>query len=230
MCGRVFMRTSVKALVAAFPFASSCELEDSTAGPRFNGAPGQYYPIIIKEHDVPGGMFVSARWGFIPRWMKDPKGGPKPINAMAETVAEKAMFRFAYRARRALMPIDGFYEWKAIVGSNAKQPYAIGMADGSPFAVAALYEEWRDPAIGETVRTFAVLTCRANTLISEIHQRMPVIIAPENYHRWLDIDVADPHDLLAPYPAQLMTVWPISRRVNSPHNNDQGLLDPLQED
>lgn len=226
MCGRVFIKDSASALIANFAFAKPPgpnELGEDR--PRYNGAPGQWYPIIIREEDQPGAVFTMARWGLIPRWMKDPKGGHKPINAMSETVGEKPMFRSAYKSRRALLPIDGFFEWKAIKGEKAKQPYAIAMKDGSPFALAALYEDWRTPETGENIRTFTVLTCPPNELVGEIHNRMPVILHPNDYQRWIDCIEPDPRDLLVPFPSELMTTWPISRRVNSPANDDADVLD-----
>jgi putative SOS response-associated peptidase YedK len=105
-------------------------------------------------------------------------GGRKPINAKCETVATLPTFRDAYRLRRCILPVDGFYEWKAIKGQRAKQPYAIAMKDGSPFGIAGLWENWKDPASGEWIRTFAVITTDANELVAEIHDRMPTILAP----------------------------------------------------
>jgi putative SOS response-associated peptidase YedK len=106
--------------------------------------------------------------------------------------------------------VDGFYEWKAIRGQRAKQPYAIAMKDGSPFGIAGLWENWNDPASGEWIRTFAVITAAANELVAEIHDRMLAIPAPEDYTRWLS-DESDPRDLLRPFPASLMRMWPFLR-------------------
>jgi putative SOS response-associated peptidase YedK len=114
--------------------------------------------------------------------------------------------------------VDGFYEWKAIKGQRAKQPYAIAMKDGSPFGIAGIWENWKDPASGEWIKTFAVITTDANELVAEIHDRMPVIITPEAYTRWLS-DEPDPRDLMRVFPAGLMRIWPISTRVNKPEND-----------
>lgn len=228
MCGRIYVKTSVEGLLENFAFARP-HADDGLDGlyPRFNGAPGLEYPIIVPEPDYPGGMFMAARWGLIPGWVKEANPKLKPINATAERVASAPMFRAAYRARRALLPIDGFFEWRAIMGAKGKQPYAIAMKDGKPFALAAIWESWRNPEMGDTVKTFAVITCPANEMMCEIHDRMPVIIAPENYVRWLSTIEPDPRDLLVPYPAELMTMWPISTRVNSPRNDDRDLLTPV---
>lgn len=229
MCGRVYVKTSAAGLLENFAFARRQEgdgLDDLR--PRFNGAPSLDYPIIVPEPDHPGGMFMRAQWGLIPGWVKEAKPKLKPINATAERVASAPMFRAAYRSRRALMPIDGYFEWKAIVGAKAKQPYAIAMKDGKPFALAAIWEQWRNPESGDIVKTFAVITCPANDMMTEIHNRMPVIIPPENYKRWLSTVEPDPRDLLVPFPSELMTMWPISTRVNTPRNDDPDILTPVQ--
>ena len=134
------------------------------------------------------------RWGLIPHFCEDPKGGRKPINAKCETVGTLPTFRDAYRRRRCIVPIDGFFEWKAIKG-KAKQPYAIAMKDGYPFGLGGIWENWKDPASGEWVRTFAIITTNANELVAEIHNRMPLILALADYARRLS-DEPDPRDLL----------------------------------
>jgi putative SOS response-associated peptidase YedK len=116
----------------------------------------------------------------------------------------------------------GFFEWRAVEGARAKQPYAI--EDGSPFGLAGLWENWRDPNTGEWERTFAIITVPSNELVGQIHDRMPAILEPRSYHRWLGPE-PDPHDLLITYPSEPMTMWPISTRVNKPENDDPSLLD-----
>ena len=136
-------------------------------------------------------------------------------------------FRDAYRLRRCILPVDGFYEWKAIKRQRAKQPYAIAMKDGSPFGIAGIWENWKDPASGEWIRTFAIITTEANELVAEIHDRMPAILSPKGYTRWVS-EEADPHDLLHPFPADLMRTWPISTRVNKPENDDPSIIEPIE--
>jgi putative SOS response-associated peptidase YedK len=169
----------------------------------------------------------SAHWGLIPYWCKDAGGGRKPINAKGETVASLPSFREAYRRRRCVLPIDNFFEWKAIKGERAKQPFAIGMKSGKPFALAGIWGNWQKPGSDEWVRSFAIITTTANELVSDIHERMPVIIPPESYDRWLSSVEPDPRDLLVAFPATLMTMWPISTRVNKPDNDDPAILDAL---
>jgi putative SOS response-associated peptidase YedK len=122
------------------------------------------------------------QWGLLPNRCKDPMA-VRPINATAETVATKPYFREAYRRRRCIVPVDGFFEWMAVKGSKVKQPYAIAMKDRSSFGIAGVWENWRDPASGEWVRTFAIITVPANSLVSRIHDRMPVILAPDEFDR-----------------------------------------------
>jgi putative SOS response-associated peptidase YedK len=169
----------------------------------------------------------ALRWGLIPYWSKDPSGGRKPINAKAETLRTLPSFSEAYRKRRCIVPVDGFFEWKAIKGKKAKQPFAIAMKDGSPFGIAGLWENWKDLKTGEWIRTFVIITTDANTLVADIHDRMPVILAPSDYTRWLG-DEPDPHDLIRPFPSEAMRMWPISTRVNKPENDDATILDPVE--
>jgi len=126
----------------------------------------------------------------------------------------------------SIVPVDGFFEWKAIKGERAKQPYAIAMKEGSPFGIAGLWENWKDPASGEWIRTFAIITTDANDLVADIHNRMPVILSPSDYNKWLS-EEEDPSDLLRPFPSDNMRVWPISTRVNKRENDDPSILDPI---
>ena len=168
------------------------------------------------------------RWGLIPNWTKDVSPKLKPINATAERVATAPMFREAYARRRCIVPVDNFFEWKAVKGAKAKQPYAIALKSGKPFGIAGIWESWKHPKSGEIIRTFCIITTTANELVADIHDRMPVILPPEAYDRWLANIEPDPRDLLAPFPAELMTMWPISTRVNKPDNDDPGILDPVR--
>jgi putative SOS response-associated peptidase YedK len=127
----------------------------------------------------------------------------------------------AYARRRCLLPIDNFFEWKAIKGQKAKQPYAIAMKSGEPFALAAIWERPATPGSDEWLRTFCILTTNA------IHDRMSAIIPREAYDRWLANIEPDPRDILLPYRSELMTMWPISTRVNKPENNDASILEPV---
>jgi putative SOS response-associated peptidase YedK len=191
-------------------------------------SPGQEH-WVIRQHPKTGERTLDRLWwGLIPYWCKDRDGGRKPINAKAETVASLPSFRDPYRRRRCLLPIDNFFEWKAIKGAKAKQPYAIALKSGEPFALAGIWENWQRPDTEGWVRTFAIITCAANEMMAEIHDRMPVILPPHAYDRWLSSIEPDPRDLLVPFPAELMAMWPISTRVNKPANNDATILERVE--
>lgn len=197
---------------------------DFDFAPRFNIAPSQVLPIVTRNAEGYR-TFISARWGLIPSWVKDPAELNQPINAKVETAAVKPMFRHAFCKSRVLVPADAFYEWKEVGGK--KQPYLIRMRDKSPFGMAGLLEHWQGP--DGDVKTFAILTTAPNALMANIHNRMPAIIAPEQYDVWLDTDMADVEALLGmlgPYPERLMEAYPVSRKVNSPANDGPDLITP----
>ena len=195
--------------------------------PRWNGAPSQEFLVIRRNRKTGELSLDPLRWGLIPYFCGDPKGGRKPINAKCETVRTLPTFRDAYRRRRCILPVDGFFEWKAIKGAKAKQPCAIVTKDGYPFGLGGIWENWKDPSSGEWIRTFAIITTDANQLVAEIHDRMPLILAPADYIRWLS-DEPDPHELMRPFPAAPMRMWPISTRVNKPENDDPSILVPIE--
>jgi putative SOS response-associated peptidase YedK len=219
MCGRVIQTSNPEAIRKLFDAIAPAP----NARPRYNGAPSHDLMVLRRNPETGERTLHLLRWGLIPSWVKDAKGGRRPINARAETIASLPMFKAAYAKRRCLLPIDGYFEWRAIKGSKTKQPYALAMKDRSPFAVAGIWENWTQPDTGEAVRTFAVITCEPNDLVNQIHDRMPVIISPAEYDRWLGTET-DPRDLMKPFPSKLMTMWPVSTRVNSPRNDDEGIL------
>jgi len=167
------------------------------------------------------------RWGLIPRWVKDPTRGSQPINAKAETAAEKPMFRDAFRRRRCLIPADGFYEWKQEGGR--KQPVYICTKDRQPFAFAGLWEHWEEQE-GQFIESCTILTTEPNDLLAQVHSRMPVILDQNDYDLWLDPDVQEVSrlkPLLRPYPPEQMTFYPVNLRVNNPRNDDWLCVEPL---
>jgi putative SOS response-associated peptidase YedK len=137
--------------------------------------------------------------------------------ARPPTVARLPTFRHAFERQRCILPVDDFFEWKAIKGQKASHPFAIAMRDGSPFGIAGLWDMWKDPTSGEWVCTFAIITVLANELVGAIHDRMPAILHREDYDRWLGPE-PDPREALRPFPFELLRMWPISTRVNSPMN------------
>jgi len=226
MCGRITQKSPPSQLGLNIVDLVEDEVD---APPRYNGAPGQQH-WVIRQHPETGKRVLSRlTWGLIPHWIKDSTPKLKPVNATAERVASAPMFRSAYAKRRCIVPIDNFFEWKAIKGSKAKQPYAIGLKSGEPFGIAGIWESWKHPATGIIHRTFCVITTTANELVSDIHDRMPVILPPKAYERWLSTVEPDPRDLLVPFPSEQMKIWPISTKVNKPENNDPDILQPSDD-
>lgn len=190
--------------------------------PRYNISPSQAVPVVRQMPDGDN-VTVLAEWGLIPSWVKKPEEMSHPINAKAETVAIKPMFRNAFKSGRVLVPASAFYEWQKVV--KGKQPWLVRMRDGEPFAFGGLIESWIGPEGDRT--TFTILTTAANALMKPIHDRMPVIIKPEGYETWLDPKFRDVNILMGlalPYPDKDMEAWPVSTRVNSPANDDVELI------
>jgi putative SOS response-associated peptidase YedK len=169
------------------------------------------------------------RWWLVPYWAKDIKIGFSTINAQAETVDTKPVFRDAFKRRRCLVPVDNFYEWQAIC-LKEKQPYAIALADRGIMALAGLWETWRSPA-QETVRSFTIVTTTPNELCAKLHNEMPVVLKPDAWPAWLGEEPADAQQLkalLVPYPSAEMVCWPVSARVGNVKNNDPSLIEPVE--
>jgi putative SOS response-associated peptidase YedK len=196
--------------------------------PRYNIAPGS--PVLVCRADSTGARRLAMlHWGLIPSWSKDRKIAYRMINARAETVAEKPAFRAAFKHRRCLIPADGFYEWTAT--PSGKQPYFVSRADQSPIAFAGLWEHWTDQDTGEHVQSCTIIVTEANALVRAIHDRMPVILQPEDYGLWLDPRVtarAPLEPLLRPLDPELMSMHPVDRRVNRPQQDDPGLIEPIE--
>lgn len=192
---------------------------------RYNIAPTQLAPVI--RADAPGSREIAIlRWGLVPSWAKEIGVGNRMINARSEGVETKPAFRAAVAERRCIIPATGFFEWQGAPGR--KQPYAITVADRPLFGFAGLWERWV-PRGGDPVETFTIMTVDANPAVAEVHDRMPVILPPEAYDRWLSPVEPDPRDLLVSYPDAPMTAWPVSSRVNSVANDDASLLERATE-
>jgi len=220
MCGRYAITTAPEAIRRLFQVPGPTP----NFAPHYNAAPGQELPVI-RLHPESGDRVLGAlRWGLIPYWSKDAKIGWKCINARGETVKSTPAFRDAYKRRRCIVPADAFFEWKA--NGKAKQPYVIAMRDRQPFAFAGLWENWKDPATQEWVRTYTILTTRPNEVVAPLHDRMPLILHARDYDQWLDKNY-DPADLIRPFPDDGMVTWPVSARVNKPENDDATILDRL---
>ena len=221
MCGRFTLTVDPAELKEAFGGA----IFPSKFAPRFNIAPSQPLLAIPNDGANTADFFI---WGLIPMWAKDPSIGNRLINARGETVAEKPSFRGSFKYKRCLILADGFYEWKANPGKKTKTPYFIYMKDRKPFAFAGLWDSWEGPD-GSNIKTCTIITTEPNDLMEPIHNRMPVILHPRDYAKWLDISPQTPDNLLPlikPFQADAMTAHPVSTLVNKPSNDSPELVVP----
>ncbi len=211
MCGRY--RLSRRKQIVTEYFDVPEDDEDWT--PRYNIAPTQPVPVIRKTPNQLREM-VFLRWGLIPSWATEPSIGAKTINARAETVSTTASFRDAFRSQRCLIPADGFYEWQR--NGKTRQPYCFEVNEGQLFAFAGLWDRWIDPQ-GRAVESCTILTTAPNKMLSDLHDRMPVILPLEKYDAWLNVpgDLSRALDLLIPFPGA-MRRYPVSTRVNQAQN------------
>jgi len=188
--------------------------------PRYNVAPTQDVAVVRLEDEKR--RLAMLHWGLIPFWAKDEKIGYRTINARCEGIESKPAFREAFKKRRCLIPADGFYEWTGPKGD--RHPYRITMKEGGVFAFAGLWERWEKGP--EPVESFTIITCPANDLIERLHNRMPVILSPDDYGRWLDAN--DGLELLKPYPADAMDAYPVRKAVGNVKNQGPELIEPLE--
>lgn len=231
MCGRFTSRTEPADIAAHFDVD---EVVVDDLGSRYNVAPTD--PVYAVAGSLDGTRRLGGfRWGLVPFWADDLRIGARMVNARAETLLAKPAFRRPLARRRCIVPADGFYEWEATPGSKRKQPWHIGRADGDLLAFAGLWDSWRpvmDSDDGRVV-SCAIVTTTANERIGRLHDRMPVVLPPSAWDRWLD-----PHDedvdalvsLLVPAPAELFELVPVSTRVNDVRNDGPDLLDPVEVD
>lgn len=223
MCGRFTLQLPPEFLAEIFG------LTEVPAYPaRYNIAPTQKIPTIRTDADYRN-RFDLLSWGLIPSWAKDKSQASHMINARSETIAEKPAFKQAFKHRRCLIPSSGFYEWFAV--GKEKHPLFIHLKNDLPMVFAGIWEHWKSPE-GENIETCSILTTASNKLIEPIHDRMPVILHPQEFDLWLDRDLTE-HEklkqLFQPYPADLMDMYQVSTMVNSPRNDSPELIKPLTE-
>ncbi len=215
MCGRFTLTVSPEELQAAFPNFSI----PGDIPPSYNIAPNQPIPVIPNDGKKTLDFYL---WGLIPSWTKpDQIGKYNLINARSETAAEKASFKNSVRRRRCLILADGFFEWSKSTPGGSKTPYYFTRKDHLPFAFAGLWEDWISPE-GDSLKSACILTTSPNQTVKAIHNRMPVILNPADYHTWLDPREGKPEEflhLLVSYPDELLEARPVSTYVNSPKNN-----------
>jgi putative SOS response-associated peptidase YedK len=228
VCGRFVSSSPPDELARYFDVA---QVAEQVLEPSYNVAPTSDVYVVVET----GGIrrLDTFHWGLIPFWAKDMKIGNRMINARAETIAEKNAYKKAFASRRCIIPIDGFYEWKKVPGQKRKQPVYISRQDGEPIALAGLWELWKPPDTKDDestwVRSCTILTGTPNELVAEVHDRMPIMLPPSAWDGWLDRENADIDTLgklLVPAPAKLLTLHPVSTRVNNVRENDPGLLEP----
>lgn len=221
MCGRFSLAANPEELARQFAF----DWGDLDFVPNFNAAPTQDVLAVVDRDGRRMAQYM--RWGLIPHWARDASFGSRLINARAETVAEKPSFRQAFRRRRCLILADGFYEWQRV--GRRKRPMRIVMQSGLPFALAGLWEVWKDPE-GQLIKSCTIITTEANPLLRPIHDRMPVILPQTRAALWLDSDIQDSgllRDCLQPLASEQMATYEVAPLVNSPANNGPALIVPV---
>jgi len=221
MCGRY-------SLICTDDLGNRFRVYEPTLGrrSRFNVAPSQTMPVVVQREQA---ELVPMEWGLVPHWIRDPATARRPINARAETLTERPMFRGLLQHNRCLVPASGFYEWKR--DGSRKVPYYFRLKDADLFAFAGLYEVWHDTD-GSALSTYTLITTTANEVVAPLHDRMPVILRREDEERWIAGGPPAPEELrslLGAYPASGMEAYPVSPRVNSPASDDPSLIAPLEE-
>jgi putative SOS response-associated peptidase YedK len=221
MCGRYTLKTPGEAIAKLFSLGEVPDLE-----PRYNIAPSQWIACVRRPRRSQR-EFCVLRWGLVPFWAKDKSIGSRLINARSETASGKPAFRAAMRYRRCLLPADGFYEWQE--SQQGKQPVYLQVGEGDLFALAGLWESW-ESSQGEVLDTALVLTTRPNERVGRFHDRMPVIVEPEDYDRWLDPQLQDPGelaDVFEPLDSDRMKAYSVSKKVNRPSHDAPDCIEPL---
>lgn len=223
MCGRFALTDDEAALMAFLGFGEGGFSEGVVAVPRYNIAPTQ--PIAIVRVEGGRRQFTFARWGLVPAWVEDPGAFSLLINARADGLLEKPAFKNAMRYRRCLVPASGFYEWQT--RGRSKQPYWIHNSGGGPMAFAGLWETWAG-GDGAEIDSACIITVDANATVRPIHDRMPAIVAPADFDRWLTSpDPDEAATLLRPAPDDLLQAIQVSSRVNRADDDDPGLIAPV---
>lgn len=220
MCGR-YALTNPDHIVRLFGLDLVAGIE-----PRYNVAPTQIVPVLRLTR-VGERKLEMLKWGLVPYWADDPAIGNRLINARSETAADKPAFRAAMGRRHCLVPASGFFEWKKMDGGG-RQPHHICRADGGPMVFAGLWESWREKGRqgAPALRSFTILTTEANELVASLHDRMPVIVSEPDFDRWLEA-TGTLGEILGPFPSDELHMWPVSRLVNKPENDDPRCVEPF---
>jgi putative SOS response-associated peptidase YedK len=221
MCGRVRLAADHSEIKIDLGLA---EILRDTYEPRWNVPPTSTLPVVTSANGIR--RLEPMRWGLIPAWAKDTKMAFSTFNARADGIDTKPAFRGAWKAgRRCLVVIDGFYEWR----KSDKQPFSVSLGNRAPMLLAGLWEDWRTPT-GEKIRSCTIVTTDADELLAQIHDRMPVIVAPDDWAKWLGEEPAGSDELkalLRPYPADRLLMWPVDRKVGNVRNESADLADAI---
>ena len=227
MCGRLSVAIRATDLAHAFPDASGRDALDALDLPRYNVGPTQAVPAVVAGDDGP--RWATLAWWLTPRWAKEQTRRYATFNARAENVADKPAFRASFRDRRCLVVATSFFEWQRRGtggGGGEKQPYAIGLADRSPLALAGVWDRWTDRDTGEIVESCAVVTTEPNLLMAPIHNRMPVVVAPGEHDVWLYGSTDDARHVMRPYDPGRMRAWPVDAAVADVRTNSPECIAP----
>jgi putative SOS response-associated peptidase YedK len=254
MCGRYGRRADKQRIAEWMQAHDTGVFDDSYFAPSYNVAPQSWQPVVRLGAETGERELTVMRWGLVPGWSKDGKAGYSTINARAETITTSPAYREAIKRRRCLVPADWFYEWQKL-DAKTKQPYAIALKDGDLFAFAGLWETWRDKATGQgatgqgatgkgakgqtatgqsatslALETYTIITTDPNELTERFHDRMPVILKPSDYQRWLEPGEPShlPVDLLRPFPADEMKAWKVGPDVGNVRNNRPELVEQIE--
>lgn len=222
MCGRFAQQRPASELAEIF----AAEPLVDEPGPRFNVAPTDEALVIVQRDERRA--ITAYRWGLIPHWADTAKVGSRMFNARAETLTASPAFRDSLRRKRCVVPVEAFYEWRR--EGTVRQPYTIASADGLPLALAGLWDGWRDPATETVRRTFTIVTTTPNETMEPIHNRMPAILADDEWATWLNPRLTDPGELLAILDARRepeLVIRPVSRLVNDVRNDGPELVVPI---
>lgn len=221
MCGRLAVTVPTDAMVRLF---SAVPANDLPEVPNFNVCPTT--DIHVVRYEEGERRLGAMRWGFLPSWYKTPNDGPLLINARAETIAEKPAFRAAVRARRCLIPASGFYEWSKDAEGN-RLPWYFSRDDGAPLAFAGIWQDW--VAGEQSARTCAIVTCKANSAMSSVHHRMPVVLEQSDWAKWLGEEGHGAAPLMRPASEDVLQFHRVGREVNSNRTQGPGLIEPLDQ-
>lgn len=225
MCGRYTLHQKTDAIAKRFNLART----PAIVSENYNVAPGQLMPVITEDEQ--GRHFELMKWGLVPVWAKDPKMGCKLINARSESIFEKPMWRNVIKRKRAIIPADGFYEWKKSTDPKGrKQPFYIHPKQTELFGFAGIWESWKNPD-GQEIKTYSIITTEPNKEMRTIHDRMPVILHAEDEASWLspahNDDRGAIESLLLPYEDNGLEIYEVSADVNAVQNNTKELVYPL---